>query len=135
MITVLPDFLVVPAFLVVLAFLIVRAFRSFGLSGRSGFPVVPAFRSFWLSCLFRLSGRSGFPVILAFRSFQLPNHSDFSMVTEQKNPSKKASYCLFAKKSPIHFSVTNTNRNRYFLQKQHVQMAIKPRSPRSEATS
>jgi hypothetical protein len=43
-------------------------------SGRSCFPVVPAFR------LFLLSGRSLFPVILAFRSSLLSGHFCFPVV-------------------------------------------------------
>jgi hypothetical protein len=62
---IVPDFLVVPAFMVGSGFPVVLAFRSFWLSGRSGFPVVLPFRSFWLS------GLSGFLVVLAFRSFQI----------------------------------------------------------------
>jgi hypothetical protein len=57
------DFLVVPAFQVVLAFWPFRLSRSswisglYGFPGRSGFTVIPAFRSF------QLSGRFSFPVV------------------------------------------------------------------------
>jgi hypothetical protein len=58
------DFLVVPAFQVVLAFWPFRLSRSswisglYGFPGRSGFTVIPAFRSF------QLSGLPGYTVIL-----------------------------------------------------------------------
>jgi hypothetical protein len=70
-------------FLVVHAFMIIPAFRLFWLSGRSGFPVVLAFRSFCLACRsFWLSGLSGFPVVLAFKSFWLSVRSRFSSAVQ-----------------------------------------------------
>jgi hypothetical protein len=70
----------------------VNPHRSFQLSGRSSFPVVPAFQSFQLSSLssfpvvpafrsFQLSGCSSFPVVPAFRSFQLSGCSSFPVIS------------------------------------------------------
>ncbi len=88
---------------------------------------------------------TAFLVVLAFRSFQLSSRSAFSMVTALKNKFKKETRNVqnnvphtlvpICYELPIHFAVTSGNGIDFFIQKRHVQMAIKPTPPRSEITS
>ncbi len=57
-------------------FPVILAFRSFWFSGRSDFSFVLAFRSFWFS------SPSGFPVVLAFQSFWLSSRSGFPVIPD-----------------------------------------------------
>ncbi len=73
--------------------------RSFRLSRRPGFPVIPAFRSF------QLSGHSGYLVVPAARSFLAILRSFYRPCKQKKlqQEAHRTSYGLLSKKSPINF--------------------------------
>jgi hypothetical protein len=79
-------------------------------SGRSGFPVVPAFRSF---LLYR---RSSIPVVLAYRSFQLfsgcCSHGKQYKFYKGKRTKLYVMFYLLSKKSPINFVLLSRNGNK-----------------------
>jgi hypothetical protein len=102
-------------------------------SGCSGFPVVPAFRSF---LLYR---RSSIPVVLAYRSFQLfsgcCSHGKQYKFYKGKRTKLFVMYYLLSRKSPINFVVLSGNGNKLCNGKQQVQNKNNPPSSRSQTNT
>jgi hypothetical protein len=95
--------------------------RSFRLSGRAGFLVIPAFHPF------RLSIRSSCPVY----NLQFSGHFSQTKLNNQRRRSGQNKSPKLVKKSPVNFVGLSGNGNSIFSGKKHVQIENNPRNSRN----